>query len=234
VKHKIINNKIIHIKEIKDSKTFDKKDIWKASAAKTHCKGRGGKFEAAKDAEDTKPEKLDDKTGGTMKLSLKTIEFEREIDLEDEETLKTFQDDLDDNLKTIFEEHEETEKQLKEIREVLPELDVEKAKELKVNAEDGIAYRKYLTERIVSFSTSDLLGLVENDEVKIQEQKDILAKLDLKQLRSQHDNLLNQINKKYPAYGILPENVQDMSVDDKKKDKDKKIQVIPDSRYQMD
>lgn len=202
------------------------KDTWTDSEAKAHCEERGGKFEAAEESKIAAKVIQQEVIG--MKFKLESISFEKDIEL-DEDSMKGFQDELEDKMQPIVEDAIEARAEIKSLKEVFGEdLDVEKANELKTLSLSGAKYEKSLIEDIVKYMVT--LKQVAFDEVKVQEQRDILLKLSLEQLESQRDNLSAQVDKITKHPGVLPENSEDLT----STKKEREVNSVPDSRFSTD
>lgn len=205
-----------------------KKTIWTASAAKSHCAGRNGSFEAAKEADKHLAE--EENEGGIMKLKLESIGYEAEFDTITEEFIDVLQTQIEDGIEQkVAEVVEDHEGELESVKAVVGEdYSIDRVKQLKEQADEGQEFRKDFIEEIVRMGC--LTKLV--DAEKADEKREFLDDLPFNKLSQIRDEYRKAVDEKFPSKGILPDNTEDKNPDDEKKGKKKPLKLDADSSYQ--
>ena len=202
-----------------------KTDVWSAADAKAHCDSRGGTFEAAKVVLTTAAKTI--KRGVKMKLKLESLGFEKEIEL-DEDSIKTTLTEVDEEiLNTVAEARLPLDDEIKTLK-ADAEKSVEDNKELKIKADEGVVLKADLVKEAVKFGVFS--GVVTDD--KVEDKEKFLLGLSLEELKTQRDEYRKAFDEKFPNYGILPENKEDLNPNGDTKNEE--VSMVPDSRYRLD
>jgi len=205
-----------------------KKDVWNAKDASTHCKSRGGTFEAAKEADQSlvvEKEKDNKQVNGgqtKMKFIIESIGFDREVKDLTEDSVLAIQDSIVEKVDAKIGELETSIGSKDTEIETLNKTITDNAPRLEVANE----YEESLKKKIIDLSV--FLKQTENDDVKMAEQRTILDVLTVVQLKGQVEKLEKQVNEKYPSYGILPSNTESLG----SSDEPKQTTVLNQHRYQ--
>jgi hypothetical protein len=203
-----------------------KKELWTASQAKAHCKDKGGKFEAAKDASDDKHKE----SGGLMDLEIKSLDLKIEVE-DSEDSIKSFQNEVDSKIQPIIDENATLKEEADAVKKVAGDDPVAKFTEMKEATETATKesedLRKDLIEETVALGC--LAGVV--DKEKADEKREFLKDLAVEKLLQVRDEYRKAVDEKFPRKGQLPTNTDDMNTDGDDTEV-KELETVPESRYQ--
>jgi len=147
--------------------------------------------------------------GGKMKFKLTSIDYETELEL-DEEGVGKLNTELEENIAGVIKDQADTldekDVEIQTFKDALGEIKLEDIPAMQTNAEFGVKYFVHLVDETNKYKM--LNGFVVNDPESIKADKELLSKLSFGQIETLLKEFRTKWETDHPANGDLPENTE--------------------------